>query len=797
MDTNILFNHTASESLLDWNSLISQATQYLHFEENFEFYHSPIQYQKPSTLDKIHTKTQICLTHLDILKQALSQNFYLLPRESSYYQHIEKAQKGFLFNFKEINIIANLIEASQNLLKALPSDINNNIYTSQFITSHESKIIKTFLRSFRLLVSPNGEINFKGHSEISKLIENVEKIEQTIKKELNQTSQKLSNKLQFLQHDLIDDRYVLAMRSDSYQFQYGTIISRSQSGNTLFIEPFEIKNLSNQRLLILSQIDEIIERLAHKFSHELMQISQVILNFKQYLLDLDLYSSTALFATLFKLSKPDFDGSSNLIKLKSFFHPLIKESIENSIEIAPEKLGLILSGPNTGGKSVLLKTICITYMLAYKGLYIPAKSSSLYPYEKIFFFSNDYQNLDEGISSFAGECLNYTNALSKLQEYKSLFIIDEIFNSTSSDEASALAFGLIQFIRKNSDAKIIISTHHHHLKALAHQSEDLLSAHMLFDESLSKPLYKLSVGTPGSSHAFAIFKNIIEQENYNAEYDMILQVAKEVLGSKQVNYEKLLSETSLKKQELQEEILKNRSLNDQLRNQKKSMQGLLELEKAESLEKFKLQVNKVLEKAKRLHLNSEIYRKKQFFNEVKEISNEVMALTPSKKSNIESANGNNNQISQIDELFINQRVLFSPSNKELVVQAINKRKNKALLQKGPIKVWANLSEIMYSTNASAGQQSRHLVINTPEVDETKVSSSYDCRGMRLDEFKTLVLQIFEYLANGTLPFVSIIHGHGDGVLKSWLRGELKKRKEFIWVSPQGNDGTTEIKLSEN
>jgi DNA mismatch repair protein MutS2 len=205
------------------------------------------------------------------------------------------------------------------------------------------------------------------------------------------------------------------------------------------------------------------------------------------------------------------------------------------------------------------------------GLFVPSNFAEINPVSGLFYFSNDHQDLKEGLSSFASESLYYLNLLTELAP-NNLIIIDEIFNSTSSEEASSLALALFEEIKKRSNSKILVSTHHQMLKTLMHSRIDYLSAHVGFDFDRNLPTYKLLSGEPGSSLAFKIFDKL--SHDYNI-LNHISEKASQYLDQKQLTYESLLQDLSAKKIELDKLLSQNREYNQELKNQKKSMEGIL------------------------------------------------------------------------------------------------------------------------------------------------------------------------------------------------------------------------------
>ncbi|MFZ8934178.1 MAG: MutS-related protein, partial [Bacteriovoracaceae bacterium] len=260
---------------------------------------------------------------------------------------------------------------------------------------------------------------------------------------------------------------------------------------------------------------------------------------------------------------------------------------------------MLISGPNTGGKTVTLKSIAINYLFLHLGMFIPSKKAKLYPFKKIFYFSHDQQDLKSGLSSFASEAKNYLYLLEEIRNDEALILIDEIFNSTSSEEASALAIALIEEIFKISQSLVFISTHHQFLKAYTHQQKQLISCHVGFDSVKHTPTFKLVLGTPGGSMAFDIFQQLCQ--NFKL-HNNIGNRAREVLESDKLNYENLINELINKQTHLDKVIEENKRTQQQLERKKRQQDGLLLLEKEKILSEFNKKLDKLLAEAQSLSI---------------------------------------------------------------------------------------------------------------------------------------------------------------------------------------------------
>jgi DNA mismatch repair protein MutS2 len=687
-------------------------------------------------------------------------------------------EKFSIPNPATLNYCANLILTFSNASTSIPS---HTLFKDK---SLKTTILLKIVQEIRFFIDSNGNINYEKHpalraqnDKINNLSRQIrDRIQSLIRDELYQ------NSLAYDQYDIFDDRYVLPIKADHYRYEHGMIVSRSQSGQTLLVEPLELRELANKRLRELSFLDEIINKLCIDIGKAISSNFEDCRLVFQTLHELDLIICKTIFSIEKNLTMPDINTSNEFI-LEEFFHPLIDKPVVNSIQLTDDKNGLLLSGPNTGGKTVTLKSLCLCFMFFRLGLFSPAKRVSLPQFNNVYFFSHDQQSLEKGLSSFSSESERYLSIIDNLQD-RSFVFIDEIFNSTSSEEASALALGFIDFITSRTNAKLFISSHHHRLKAIIHQRDDFLSAHVGFDVDNESPTYKLHIGSPGPSMAITIFKNFSKRFFHSTQ---IAQLAEAYLESGYINYEQLLESLNTQKENLES---KNSQLQMLVRDsiqQKSAAEGVLHLEKQRMLSDFEIELSKKISVANELISrlrNKPEGSQKSYFNELSQIKSYLPKAQ--KQENLQV------DLSPIDPLsiMIGKSYFHSGLAQDVQVLEINPRKSKFLVLAGNLKIWTEADKLFKSKSSKTLKQATSSI----EIIRHSTSSiSIDARGLRLDQFKATTEQAISNLFCDDLPYVEIIHGHGDGILKKWLRDYLKSQNDIEWTTPEGNDGSTIIK----
>lgn len=773
---------------IEWDALTHSIQSFFYFEENKRRATQTVYFNRVSELTSDLAKTQLYLTEFsDEDRQWIQQLFRQIVPDDSIEAKLVFISKAGVLNLKELNDIAKLIEVLIMIKADMPNAPLQELLAikSQDFGSFQRK----FLKEFRYLVEPDGTFIYDRHPEISELRKRISEIEEKLRRVIQEwlTNSDYQKLLQFNSYDVIYDRYVVPVRSDSYRSDIGIIVSRSDSGQTLYVEPYAVRELCNRRMELLTKFDELINTLCIRFSTQLASLAPELRVLYQNIVDAELYINKGELSLNWQLSMPETRPTPGF-SIRKLFHPLIKNPIKNDVECESNNHGIVISGPNTGGKTVFLKSITLCYLFYYHGHFVPATHAELYPYEGLFYFGNDLQNLSSGLSSFSGEVKNYISLIEHLRE-TNLVLIDEIFNSTSSDEASALSLAYFNELHRRGKCHIVVSTHHQMFKTLVHQDQSYVSAHVGFDPKELKPTYKMIWGTPGSSMALDIFRLL---SHGHPTVSHVPEEALTYLNSKNVSYETLLQKVSQKQVELDQILTEQRQLNLDLRNQKGSMEGILKLRLQDEISKAKNEVQKIIQEAYQFVDEAKlgnIHRKRRVDDMKVTLQQKVRELSPDEEITPEVID----QIHvKFEELKVGDIVFSLKLRKDFTVLALDQRKKDVTIGKGPMK----FSVPYHTLTKNKGAQLN--LNNNVRVSFQKTHNTtfeYDVRGMRLSECQNLIENALGDLLSGDVPFLNIVHGHGDGVLKKWLRDYLKRSPDFQWDRTEsGNDGETKITI---
>ena len=371
---------------VEWDVLSKIITQFAYFERNKEDLTQTIFQGKLDLLSEEFVRTQSYLTEVkDEYRQILNQLVSRLPPDKSLPRFLEHVAKKGVLNFSELNKLTLLVECGIFLKKDFPK-----LQVAEFRAISEfdfQPIQRKFLKEFRHLVDESGDVHFDRHPELADLNKRLRELEERIRKSVQEWLNEPGNNkvLQYSSYDVHYDRYVVPIRSDSYRSEIGLIISRSESGQTLFVEPFQVREYCNKRLEIIAKIDEIINQLAMKFSFLLYDFSDLLRALLSNFLKIDHYLAKSSFANDYRLEVPQIRSTPGF-KFTQLFHPLLKNPVKNNADCEKKDHGIVISGPNTGGKTVFLKSLALSYLLFYHGFFVPAAEAEMYPYEGLFYF---------------------------------------------------------------------------------------------------------------------------------------------------------------------------------------------------------------------------------------------------------------------------------------------------------------------------------------------------------------------------------------------------------------------------
>jgi len=660
---------------------------------------------------------------------------------------------------------------------------------------------------------------------------------ETIRRDMRIAHDRLLTKLQrmvtdpknqpYLQESLItqrDGRYVLPLRSEFKGRIRSIVHDQSSSGATLFVEPLAVVELNNQyRELLLAERDEE-RRILWELSQQVAGHSAEIQHTIEVIAELDLALARGKYAEDLRASEPllhpiEPKGARHpgtIIRLYRARHPLLdsKTVVPIDVDLDAQTYAMVITGPNTGGKTVTLKTIGLLALMAQSGLHIPAQSGSeISLFKNIYADIGDEQSIEQSLSTFSGHITNIIRILERADR-SSLVILDELGAGTDPTEGAALARAILNFILERG-ITTLVTTHHPELKAFAHGTPGVVNASVEFDLESLRPTYHLTIGLPGRSNALAIAQRLGLPEE-------IIQDARSELSPEDIRAEDLLNEIHHQRDlTRQARAAAEKSLHeiesmrselvvrlDQIEEERRTV---LETARAESEAQVKDLQTEVAEVRRALS------RARQSAETLQTIEDKVEKLEEAVETPVERV------LPQIEPplrraIRLGDKVRLRTLGSQGVVTAISEEE--AEVQMGMLRVRTRLAELELASGVvQRAIEASRLNTETPKPvqkttdlpSETRPSASgrtilaptpgmeLDLRGRRADDALEALERYLDSAFVVGMPFVRIIHGKGTGRLREVVREALSENEHVKSFESggekEGGEGVTVAKLA--
>lgn len=596
------------------------------------------------------------------------------------------------------------------------------------------------------------------------------------------------------------DRYVVPVKAEHRGTIQGLVHDISSSGATLFVEPMGVVSANNEIRELKAKEKLEIERILMELSADCaMRQEDISLNVT-VLIELDCIFARAKLS--YKLNCGEATITTGDILLKKARHPLIdkKSVVPIDIELGREFDTLIITGPNTGGKTVTLKTLGLFSMMNQCGLHIPAADGSGLPiFEKVLADIGDEQSIEQSLSTFSSHMTNIVHVLGECSS-GALLLFDELGAGTDPTEGAALAISIIEYARKTG-AMVAATTHYSELKVYATSTDGVQNASCEFDVETLRPTYKLLIGIPGKSNAFAISKRLGLSET-------VINNAKKLIGSDSASFEKTLERLEELRQKLDgERASSEKALRDAEENLKKSekLKRELEVRLEMSNERARREAERILEDAKQMA--------EQTFREIDEMRKQQKSETDHHSLNESRADLrrrlNDASVKYVGEKpapeeIKNSREVQKGDMVEIVAMGIKgevieiKSEQNIIVQAGSMRVNSTKKDVKILDNTAKKQRQKPSSNQHLQFMSVSVSNEIDVRGMMTDEAIPIVERYIDSAVLGKLISVTIIHGKGTGALRAAIQASLKKNKQVKTYRAgrygEGEMGVTVVEL---
>ena len=695
--------------------------------------------------------------------------------------------------------IADTLRVARNLKNTLASSeeefsypiiqgLSNSLYVYRDV---EDKIYNAIVSEI--------EISDNASSELRDIRRRIVQKNQSIRSKLNSIISSTTYQ-KYLQDAIISvrgDRFVVPVKAEYRSYVSGIIHDQSSSGATLFIEPMSIVDMNNELRQLRLKEQEEIERILSELSALVGEISHDIISNQEILGKLDFAFAKGKLSIAMKAVEPNLNED-KFINIKAGRHPLLDAEtvVANDIYLGRNFHTLLITGPNTGGKTVTIKTVGLFALMTQSGLHIPANyGSSMCVFDNVFADIGDEQSIEQSLSTFSSHMTNIVSILKDVTE-NSLVIFDELGAGTDPIEGTSLAIAILEDV-KMAGAKCIATTHYTELKNYALTKEGVENAAVEFDVDTLSPTYRLLMGIPGKSNAFEISKKLglseyiisrarefIDDSNIELE-DVLQEAEKSRLKAieEREEAEKLKDEIEKVKQEYDERLAKITSQRDKLIEQAKS-------EAFRITRGAKEEVDNIIKELRQMENEMASKEKNRKIEALrKELSSSMGALQPSVESMIVPKVATK----EIKNLKPGDEVKVITLNQNGSVISVDERKKEAVVQIGIMKMtlpFKSLQKAKADVKTTVTKGTRNII----KSKSGRVKSEVDLRGMNLEE---AIMEVDKYLDDACvagLEYVTIIHGIGTGVLKSGIQEVLKKNKHVKSQRPgqygEGGAGVT-------
>ncbi|RBP93923.1 DNA mismatch repair protein MutS2 [Cytobacillus firmus] len=704
--------------------------------------------------------------------------------------HVKRAVIGGMLSPQELNQISSTIHASRQM-KRFIEEFAEEESSLPILLGYTDKIIvlADLETSIRNAVDDNGEVLDSASESLRSLRNQLRTKESRVRERLE--SMIRSSSAQKMLSDAIitirNDRFVIPVKQE-YRGHYGGIIhDQSSSGQTLFIEPASIVQLNNELQGIRVKEQQEIERILIALSVQAAENSSELETIVDVLGEIDFMFAKARYSKRIKASKPKINNEGKISLFKAR-HPLIPidEVVANDIKLGAEYSTIVITGPNTGGKTVTLKTVGLCTLMAQAGLQIPAlDGSETAVFGNVYADIGDEQSIEQSLSTFSSHMVNIVDILDQV-DFNSLVLFDELGAGTDPQEGAALAISILDEVYKRG-ARVIATTHYPELKAYGYNREGVINASVEFDIETLSPTYKLLIGVPGRSNAFEISKRL-------GLKDQVIETARSYIGADTNQVENMIASLEESRRQAEADM---EEANDFLKSAEKLHKDL-QKQMAEFYEEKDAMHEKAAERAE------DIVEKAKA--EAEEIIRDLRKMRIEKHAEVKEHEliEAKKRLSEAAPQMSSAKNKLKPKNNKHVFEAGDEVKVLSFGQKGHLleKVSDNEWQVQIGILKMKVAERDLEYVKSPKPVETKpvatvkgkdfhVSLELDLRGER---YENALLRVEKYIDDALLagyPRVSIIHGKGTGALRQGVQEYLKNHRSVkkIRFGEAGEGGT--------
>ncbi|MFQ5559487.1 MAG: endonuclease MutS2 [Nitrospinota bacterium] len=780
-----------SKNSLEWSALLTHLESEASSEAGKKLCSSLLPEVSEETIEILQTETA------EMLALLREDAFPPLPPFPDLRKEIKSTEKQIVLDpptLRQISGTIRLADSIRSFFNSTTGQLSSQLATLSSRLTKADELRKEIERA----VDETGEIKESASSVLANLYAEQRNVRESVKKRLEPylTGEQYRPAIRENYTTVRDDRFVIPVKSEMQKKIDGIIHDSSQSGMTLFVEPRDMIPLNNRLRLLNLKIEKEVNRILGKLSglvsgqtHELLQNMTTLACF-------DLIKAKGNLALKMDATRPVINRS-GVIKIKEARHPLLtlqeKETVPNDLTLGGEVRVLVISGPNTGGKTVMLKTAGLLSLMLRAGLHIPARHGSELPvFTEVFADIGDEQNISYSLSTFAGHLKNVACMVKHISPL-SLVLLDEFMASTDPSEGSALAESILDRLA-HRNAITIVSTHFSKLKYTAAEKEHYLNGCMEINTSSLLPTYRLIQGIPGRSHALAIARRL-------GMDSAILDDAERRLGREERNSEKLAELLELKRQELQlekERVLFLREEAEDFKRESQEIRDDLKKEKIRFKQEKAFSLKKEIGKAKEeIHQTLQELRGQKTKPALKKASETIRRIEKSGDMPPDLSG-----CAPLSTFYPGDYVLIPALRVSGAILSISVKKNLVKINTGNAELTVNSQNVLAKkVKPPAPKLHGNRALRRTHIKrEEPFSQECSFRGLTQTVAMEKLIQFLDEATRHEAPSVKLIHGHGTGVLKKSIREYLETSpysKSFEpGLSNEGGDGVTIVTLRE-
>ncbi|MBP1889698.1 DNA mismatch repair protein MutS2 [Clostridium moniliforme] len=707
---------------------------------------------------------------------------------------LQRADKGGVLSPGQLLRIGNMLKCSRRFKKYVEREEEEIAFERIEDLAYILEPLKGLEDEIEISIISEDEVSDRASSTLRSIRRSLKEKNSSVRERINGIVRSYSKYLQETLYTMRGERYVLPVKVEYKGQVPGIVHDQSSTGATLFIEPMSLVNLNNEIKELMLKEKAEIERILTVLSKKVSNNIEICKSNNKILGELDFIFAKGAYASKIDGIYPRVseDGRFDIISAR---HPLIepKDVVSSDIYLGKDKNVIMITGPNTGGKTVTLKTIGLLHLMGMCGLLIPAmEGSTIAFYNEIFADIGDEQSIEQSLSTFSAHMTNIVDIMSKATR-ESLVLFDELGAGTDPTEGAALAASIIENL-KSRGTKVIATTHYSELKGYALRTDDVENASVEFDVKTLRPTYRLLIGIPGKSNAFEISRRLGLSEG-------VIKDAKKFIAEDNLQFEDLireLQEKSIIAKRDAREAMKERA--EAIDLKKKYDEKLKKLEKTR--DKAYMDARK---EAKDIIANAkdeadEILKAMRELekmgisgggrNRLEEERRKLKESLESKEKSIYAQKEQNGE--KIKNIKLGMEAYLPSLNQNVVIISLPDNKGEVLVEAGIMKISVKADDLRALENKKVKtkeKKKREVKLNLSNIE-----SRIDLRGMDAEEACFRVDKYLDDAYRANLGEVTIVHGKGTGVLRKAINDMLKRQPHVksyrLGVYGEGGDGVT-------